>query len=178
MDPLAPVRELPARLDAMQRELDAVRAENARLNARIAVLEDRLRANSSNSSKPPSSDGPAKAPPKDKSGKRRRGGQPGHPQHKRALLPADQVDHAHDVVPASVAVVAPTRDPNARQGAASPVRIQGIFVNFGDGSRAGRPELRDARTSHRVGVLIPLMATARTEASGAAATARATTVHP
>jgi hypothetical protein len=54
---------------------------------------------------------------------------------------------------ASVAVVAPTRDPNARQGAASPVRIQGIFVNFGDGSRAGRPELRDARTSHRVGVL-------------------------
>jgi hypothetical protein len=55
----------------------------------------------------------------------------------------------------SVAVVAPPRDPNARQGAASPVRIQGIFVNFGDGSRAGRPELRDARTSHRVGVLIP-----------------------
>ena len=108
MDPLAPVRELLARLDAMQRELDAVRAENAalraenaRLNARIAVLEDRLRANSSNSSKPPSSDGPAKPPPKGKSGKRRRGGQPGHPQHKRALLPADQVDHAHDVVPAS-----------------------------------------------------------------------------
>lgn len=113
MDPLAPVRELLARVDAMQRELDALRVENAalraenaalrtrnaQLEARVAVLEDRLRANSSNSSKPPSSDGPAKPTPKGKTGKRHRGGQPGHTQHKRALLPADQVDHAHDVVP-------------------------------------------------------------------------------
>jgi len=91
---------LIARLDAMQRELDAVRAENAQLKARIAVLEDRLRANSTNSSKPPSSDGPAKPSNKGTSSKRRRGGQPGHPKHERTLLPPEQVDHTQDLVPA------------------------------------------------------------------------------
>ncbi len=67
----------------------------AHLEARVAELEARLGQNSSNSSKPPSSDGPQgkPAPPKTPSGKRR-GGQPGHRKHERVILPPDQVlDH-------------------------------------------------------------------------------------
>jgi transposase len=77
-------------------------ARNAQLEARVAELEAqvarlqaRLNKNSSNSSKPPSSDGPQvkPAPPKAPSGKKR-GGQPGHPRHERVMLPADHIiDH-------------------------------------------------------------------------------------
>ena len=54
------------------------------LEALVADLRARLGLNSSNSSKPPSSDGPhvKPAPPKVSSGKRR-GGQPGHQRHER-----------------------------------------------------------------------------------------------
>ena len=73
----------------------AVQAYIRFLEARLADLEARLDQNSSNSSKPPSSDGPhvQPAPPKTPSGKRR-GGQPGHPKHERVILPPDEViDH-------------------------------------------------------------------------------------
>jgi regulator of replication initiation timing len=55
-----------------------VKLENADLKARITELEARLNSNSSNSSKPPSSDGYKKKPafPRKKKGKR--GGQQGH----------------------------------------------------------------------------------------------------
>jgi transposase len=51
-----------------------------RAEARIAELEAQLRKDSSNSSKPPSSDGPAKPPPRSLRGRsgRRPGGQAGH----------------------------------------------------------------------------------------------------
>src|SRR5262245_49929429 len=58
---------------------------------RVADLEAQLGQNSTNSSRPPSSDSPAvkRAPPKPSSG-RRRGGQPGHPLQARPRLPPDQ----------------------------------------------------------------------------------------
>jgi transposase len=67
----------------------------AHLEGQVADLTARLNQDSSNSSKPPSSDGPhvKPAPPKSPSGKRR-GGQPGHPRHDRVILPPDEViDH-------------------------------------------------------------------------------------
>ncbi len=73
----------------------AVQAYNRYLEGRLADLEGKLNQNSSNSSRPPSSDGPQRkpAPPKTPSG-RRRGGQPGHPRHDRILLPLDEgIDH-------------------------------------------------------------------------------------
>lgn len=79
---------LPPAAQASIRALEA-------LTARVAELEAKLNQNSSNSSKPPSSDGPhvKPAPPKPPSGKRR-GGQPGHPRHERVILPPDEViDH-------------------------------------------------------------------------------------
>jgi len=63
-------------------------AQIDRLAARVAELEARLGKDSTNSSKPPSTDHPHAKPvrPKPKS-KRTRGGQPGHPKHERALIP-------------------------------------------------------------------------------------------
>jgi len=72
--------------------------------ARIEELERRLRRNSQNSSKPPSSDGP-EAPvqprkdPEPGEKKRKPGGQPGHEGHHRPLLPAEQVDGFEDHYP-------------------------------------------------------------------------------
>ncbi len=70
----------------------AVQAYIRSLETRLAALEARLGQDSSNSSKPPSSDPPhAKpAPPRTPSG-RRKGGQPGHPKRSRPDLPPDTV---------------------------------------------------------------------------------------
>src|SRR5690349_20991992 len=83
-----------------RRENAALRAENAVLQARIRELEARLGQNSSNSSRPPSSDPPqAPARPKAPLSGRKRGGQPGHRGTYRALLPVEQVDEVIVIVP-------------------------------------------------------------------------------
>lgn len=69
--------------------------QNALLLVRVADLERRLDLDSSNSSKPPSSDGPGQAPRRTKSlrerGSKRPGGQPGHPG--KHLKRSERVDH-------------------------------------------------------------------------------------
>ena len=64
----------------------------AKLEARIVDLENRLKLNSTNSSKPPSSDpiGMKRKPPAAPSGKKR-GGQPGHRKAYRALVPPEKI---------------------------------------------------------------------------------------
>src|SRR3954466_9885708 len=59
---------------------------------RIADLEERLNKNSTNSSRPPSTDPPSlkRRPPAPASGKKR-GGQPGHQRHVRPLVPPEAV---------------------------------------------------------------------------------------
>ena len=63
------------------------------LTQRVAELESQINKNSRNSSKPPSSDGPAKPKPKSlrKKGTRKSGGQPGHKGH--TLKQVEQADH-------------------------------------------------------------------------------------
>jgi transposase len=85
------LRERLAKLDQRVAEQDR----------RIAQLETQLaaaRKNSSNSSKPPSSD--IVKPPKDRGKKdkrkRGRGGQPGHPRHERPPFPPEQITETHD----------------------------------------------------------------------------------
>jgi transposase len=79
------------------RERDARIAE---LERRIAALEARLGANSSNSSLPPSLNPPgAPKPVVKKKSKRQRGGQPGHPPHLKELLPPERVDHVVPFLP-------------------------------------------------------------------------------
>jgi transposase len=93
----------PAAADA---EPAATNAAIARLEAEIAALK-RERKNSSNSSKPPSSDHPhdpksERHPKKDAPAtERKRGGQPGHPGTTRALLPVEEVQQVVPCVPAA-----------------------------------------------------------------------------
>ena len=75
------------------RQMRLLLKENAQLKARIIALEHRLGKSSRNSSKPPSSDGLAKAKPGHR--KRSSGGQPGHKGHtlKRSSAVDFIVDH-------------------------------------------------------------------------------------
>jgi transposase len=87
-------------LATLRLENAALRGENVALHARVQELEARLGQNSSNSSRPPSSDPPqAPARPKAPPSGRKRGGQPGHRGAYRALLPVEQVDEVVVVVP-------------------------------------------------------------------------------
>jgi transposase len=90
-------------IEALQRQVKAVvarvgelEAENAALKVEVANLRARLGMNSQNSSKPPSSDGPAAPPrpPPSEPSKRKPGGQPGHTKHERGMVPPERVDRA------------------------------------------------------------------------------------
>src|SRR3954451_6780597 len=72
------------------------------LERTIAELQARLSLNSTNSSKPPSTDPPAvklkRRPPVPPSG-RKRGGQPGHKRHTRALVSPEQLHETFEIKP-------------------------------------------------------------------------------
>ena len=74
-----------------------------RMDARIRELEQvvaRLTRNSSNSSRPPSSDQPGTKKSSQKTpSKRKQGGQPGHKGKKRQLLPPEMVTKTHNLFP-------------------------------------------------------------------------------
>jgi transposase len=82
------IRSLEARLAAFE----ALEARVHTLQEQVRTLEEQLKQTSRNSSRPPSSDPPPSPRPKRPRGKRRRGGQPGHPGHRRTLLPVEEVD--------------------------------------------------------------------------------------
>lgn len=81
---------------------EAVAVVIGRLEARIADLEARLNQNSSNSSRPPSSDpiGVKRKPPAPPS-RRKRGGQPGHRRAVRPLVPPEKLRSSTDCKPTS-----------------------------------------------------------------------------
>jgi transposase len=70
------------------------------LSAKVEELTARLNQNSSNSSKPPSSDAPWQKPtPAKESTGRKAGAQPGHPGHCRVRLPPERLKHLVHYVP-------------------------------------------------------------------------------
>lgn len=97
------IAEQQAQIAELSRQLETALETIAKLRARVAELEEKLGKNSSNSSKPPSSDPPwAEPKPKPKRGKKRkRGGQPGHEKHVRPLVPQDRVDEVVPVKPSN-----------------------------------------------------------------------------
>jgi len=103
-----PIREslwntVPAQAQAAVRELmDSLQARIVELEQRISELEARLKLNSTNSSKPPSSDpiGLKRKPPTRRS-RRSRGGQPGHQKAFRPLVPADKLRSSTECKPHS-----------------------------------------------------------------------------
>ncbi len=90
------------------------------LTQRVAELEVKLGKDSTNSSLPPSAAHPHAKPPRPKpKGRRRPGGQPGHPQHLRALLPTDQCQQVVRCVPTACRQLRPGAD-RQRPAAAPP----------------------------------------------------------
>jgi transposase len=79
----------------------ALETQVVELQKQVRVLRERLAQNSQNSSKP-SSDGPhvKRKPPKEPSG-RKPGGQPGHPGHRRAVVPLEEVDEVVACLPSN-----------------------------------------------------------------------------
>ena len=78
--------------------------ENKQLREHIKLLQEkitRLERNSSNSSKPPSSDIVNPKPPAKKGRKRKRGGQSGHKKHSRQPFTSEQIDKTiiHELPP-------------------------------------------------------------------------------
>ena len=87
------IDELRAMVARQQAEIEA-------LKKRVAELEEQLRKSSRNSSKPPSSDGPAIPPrPKKPPTGRKPGGQPGHERHTRELVAPEKVRKLVECIP-------------------------------------------------------------------------------
>lgn len=87
------------RIAELEAKLAAALAANEFLASRISELEDLLRKNSSNSSKPPSSD-PNRPKKQWRPTGRKRGGQEGHEPHERQLVPVEDVSRVVEVRPA------------------------------------------------------------------------------
>lgn len=101
MQPIDPrdarIAELEALVGRLTKQLEVALARVAALEAEVATLK----RNSTNSSKPPSSDPPnVQRPTKQPTGKKR-GGQPGHKSYKRSLLPAEKVDVVVPLLPSA-----------------------------------------------------------------------------
>lgn len=88
------------RIEQLEALLQTALARIAELETENASLRALLQQNSTNSSKPPSSDPPgiSRRPPSPPSG-RKPGGQPGHKGHKRAMVPTSEVDEVIPVKP-------------------------------------------------------------------------------
>jgi len=83
------IAELEAQVRQRDERIAALERHVAQLAAQVATLSK----NSSNSSKPPSSDIVKPPKPLPPSGRKRRiGGQPGHPRHERPAFPPEQID--------------------------------------------------------------------------------------
>src|SRR5947209_2962764 len=85
---LALIQQYEQRLQAFQQQ--------------VAQLTERLNQNSTNSSRPPSSDPPhvKRRPPEPSSG-RKKGGQPGHARQQRPLVPPEQVKQTIPLMPSA-----------------------------------------------------------------------------
>jgi transposase len=127
-------------MDARQAELiyeagrEAVIEVLLAMAARITFLEEKVRSleakiaslssNSTNSSKPPSSDGPSVVKPKKKKSSRSPGGQKGHKGHKRELLPVEEMNHVHDHYPPRCQRCFASLDPGTCVEISDPLRHQ------------------------------------------------------
>lgn len=108
------------------RRRDAIIAD---LLKRVAALEARLNANSSNSSIPPSAN-PLQAPPPvvKKKSKRKRGGQPGHPPHLKMLLPSERVTQIKPIIPTRCRACDEPLPREASAGDPEPKRFQVVEI--------------------------------------------------
>lgn len=105
------------------------------LKAKIADLS----TDSTNSSKPPSSDGPAVKKKGKKPGRRKRGGQIGHKGQKRTLLPESEMDHIQNIYPQTCEECGKTLTPRPFDQPSRPLRHQVFDL----------PEIQPIKTEYR-----------------------------
>jgi transposase len=107
LDAQARIAELEAMVVAKEARILELEQQVAEFREVVVELKERLGQNSSNSNKPPSSDGPTsqsgdkgKKGNKKKKSTRKRGGQRGHKGHHRELVPPSEVTAVVDHYPA------------------------------------------------------------------------------
>lgn len=94
------IAELERQVVERDRIIADLTAQVTALLLRVAELEEQVRKSSRNSSKPPSSDGPAVPPrPRKAPTGRKRGGQLGHKRHMREVVPSENVRTIVECVP-------------------------------------------------------------------------------
>lgn len=94
---------MPATVAECHEVIQSLALEIGQLREQLAWLQERLKVDSRNSSKPPSSDGPGGGNrAQRRASQRKRGAQKGHPGSYRALLPQGEVDAVHDCAPVEV----------------------------------------------------------------------------
>lgn len=94
---------MPATVAQCHVVIQALALEVGQLREQTAWLQERLKVDSRNSSKPPSSDGPSSGNrAQRRASGRKRGAQEGHPGAYRDLLPQAEVDGVHDCTPAAL----------------------------------------------------------------------------
>jgi transposase len=105
LDPetLAWMQRVVARLESVEAENVRLRSENETLRDEVRELKARLGQNSTNSSRPPSSDPPGTSykPAKRRHAGKKRGGQAGHKGVTREMLPPERVSEVVDHRPSS-----------------------------------------------------------------------------
>lgn len=114
------VVEVLLKMDARIRALE-------HLEQRVRLLEEKIASltrNSTNSAKPPSSDGPGVIRPKKPKSKHRPGGQQGHEGHKRQLLPVEEMDDVQEKYPERCERCTAALDPRTCEESSSPLRYQ------------------------------------------------------
>jgi transposase len=93
----------PTSLAECHAVIEMLAVQNVQLREQVALIQERLKLDSRNSSKPPSSDGPGSGNrTQRRASERKRGAQKGHPGSFRALLPEAEVTGSQDCVPPSV----------------------------------------------------------------------------
>jgi transposase len=128
--------------EAVVKTLLELHARIESLSQQVSILEKKiasLSTNSTNSSKPPSSDGPGVAKSKKKKSSRSRGGQKGHKGHKRELRSVEEMDHVHEHYPPVCEKCAAPLDPESCEEISSPLRHQSFEL----------PEIKPIMTEHR-----------------------------
>jgi Family of unknown function (DUF6444) len=93
----------PATLLECHAVIDVLALQIEQLREQMALLQERLKLDSRNSSKPPSSDGPGSGNrAQRRASQRKRGAQKGHPGSYRAVLPETEVTSVQDCAPPPV----------------------------------------------------------------------------
>lgn len=113
--------------EAVIKALVEMSARTRALEQQILALQKHvasLSTNSTNSSKPPSSDGPKVDKPKKKKSSCSPGGQKGHKGHKRELRPVEEMDRVHDHYPHACGKCGAQLDPESCPETSNPERYQ------------------------------------------------------